>query len=82
MAKRHNESAEVHSCPVMGNSSGAAGRIDPGSAPSDNLSAIMRHSTIVVDTATYPVGRTHLVEEPQPCDKIVWRKRVRGQKSG
>lgn len=73
MAKRRAEPVKISSCPVAGDSSGAAGRIEPGSAPTDNLSAIMRHTTIVVDTATYPVGRTHLVKEPKECDKVVQR---------
>ncbi len=50
---------------VTGSSAGAGGRGGSITAPPDNLAAIMRDATIIVDAGVRPAVTLHMTEAPR-----------------
>lgn len=55
---------------ATGSSARVAGGVTPKTARTDNLAAIMRDSTIILETRMHPVAKVHVQRTIQPAGTV------------
>lgn len=82
----HRDYNEFRVGSLSGSSAGAAGRIEDTTAPSDNLAAVIRDSTIMTSHMIQLVSGPQVLDPARPAGKVLLttsptRKRGRAQRS-